>query len=237
MSRGQLGTAAAAHASGATVTALSNDWYAGFTAVPAGAQNLKVTYKGANCATTTPGTCTALTTNVPQQTVKICNWTDRRRGRLRDVDVGRLGHAARSAGTAPAASGRPTSRRPGPCPNPASAYVGTGANHGQIRVLVHIPALHPARTDRLLDLGEPPRGRLRRAMTRPEQTRRLAMPARTRTRITALVVLVLAWAGLTLVSPSASAASVALNLCARAGTTTLPGRARARPDLGLRRAD
>ncbi|WP_456826539.1 multicopper oxidase domain-containing protein [Cellulomonas sp. P5_E12] len=49
------------------------------------------------------------------------------------------------------------------------------------------------------------------------------MPARTRTRITALVVLVLAWAGLTLVGPSASAASVALNLCATAGTTTVPG--------------
>lgn len=49
------------------------------------------------------------------------------------------------------------------------------------------------------------------------------MPARTRTRITALVALVMACAGLSLVSSSASAAPVALTLCARAGTTTLPG--------------
>ena len=36
VTRGQLGTAAASHASGATVTALATDWYAGFTGVPAG---------------------------------------------------------------------------------------------------------------------------------------------------------------------------------------------------------
>ncbi|MFF5290921.1 multicopper oxidase domain-containing protein [Paractinoplanes globisporus] len=73
--RGQLGTTAATHASGAVVTALATDFTAGFTGVPAGSQHLKVTYKGANCATTTAATCTALTTNLPQQTVKICDWT------------------------------------------------------------------------------------------------------------------------------------------------------------------
>ena len=39
--------------SGAVVTALATDWYAGFSGVPAGAQNLKVTYKGKNCGVTT----------------------------------------------------------------------------------------------------------------------------------------------------------------------------------------
>src|SRR5262249_14701236 len=75
VARGQLGTAAASHASGATVSALANDWYATFTGLPAGAANLKVTYKGRNCATTTAPTCTALTTNLPQQPVTICDWT------------------------------------------------------------------------------------------------------------------------------------------------------------------
>ena len=36
VARGQLGTAAAHPRSGATVTALATDWYAGFTGVPAG---------------------------------------------------------------------------------------------------------------------------------------------------------------------------------------------------------
>src|SRR5262249_50304918 len=41
VARGQLGTAPAGHAIGATVTALANDWYAGFSGLPAGAANLK----------------------------------------------------------------------------------------------------------------------------------------------------------------------------------------------------
>jgi hypothetical protein len=75
VARGQLGTAAATHAINAVVTALATDWYGGFTGLPAGAQNLKVTYKGKNCGTTTATTCTAISSNPPQQTVKICNWT------------------------------------------------------------------------------------------------------------------------------------------------------------------
>src|SRR5215471_96244 len=75
VARGQLGTVGAPHPSGSAVMALTNDWYATFSGLPAGAANLKVTYKGKNCESTTGTTCAALTTNLPQQTVKICNWT------------------------------------------------------------------------------------------------------------------------------------------------------------------
>jgi hypothetical protein len=75
VARAQLGTSRANHSSGATVTALATDWYAGFSGVPAGSQNLRLSYLGKNCANTTPGTCTALTTNLPLQTTKICDWT------------------------------------------------------------------------------------------------------------------------------------------------------------------
>jgi FtsP/CotA-like multicopper oxidase with cupredoxin domain len=136
VARGQLGTAAATHASGATITALANDWYAGFTGLPAGAQNLKVTYKGKNCANTTGTACTALTTNVPQQTVEICDWTV----------SGAAGCAtATSAGwvTLPAPPAQPQGvgstdvNSTWTLPGPASSYIGTGANNGQVRVLVH----------------------------------------------------------------------------------------------------
>jgi FtsP/CotA-like multicopper oxidase with cupredoxin domain len=136
VARGQLGTAAATHASGATVTALANDWYAGFTGLPAGAQNLKVTYQGRNCATTTAPTCTALTTNLPQQTVKICDWTV----------AGATGcSTATSAGwvnlpappTQPQAVGSTEVSSTWTLPGSPAAYIGTGANRGQVRVLVH----------------------------------------------------------------------------------------------------
>lgn len=136
VARGQLGTAAAAHASAAIVTALANDWYAGFTGAPAGAQNLKVTYKGRNCGNTTGTTCTAIASNLPQQTVKICNWT--------------IGGAAgcstpTSAGwvTLPAPPAQPQAvgstdvSSTWTLPGLANAYIGTGANTGQVRVLVH----------------------------------------------------------------------------------------------------
>jgi hypothetical protein len=136
VARGQLGTAAATHATGATVTALATDWYAGFSGVPSGAQNLKVTYKGENCGTTTATTCTAIPTNLPQQTVKICNWTI----------AGAAGCSTQtSAGwvTLPAPPTQPRSvgsadvTSTWSLPGAASAYVGTGANSGQVRVLVH----------------------------------------------------------------------------------------------------
>jgi hypothetical protein len=136
VARGQLGTTAATHANGAAITALANDWYAGFTGIPAGAQNLKVTYKGKNCANTAGATCTAIPTNVPQQTVKICNWTV----------GGAAGCAtATSAGwvTLPAPPAQPQGvgsadvSSTWTLPGPASSYVGTGSNNGQVRVLVH----------------------------------------------------------------------------------------------------
>src|SRR5262249_36289197 len=74
-SRGQLGAAAAAHASGAGVAAPANDRYRAFHGLPAGAANLKVTYQGKNCGNTAGTACAALTSNVPQQTVRICDWT------------------------------------------------------------------------------------------------------------------------------------------------------------------
>jgi hypothetical protein len=75
ISRGQLGTAAATHATNATITALATDWYGGISGVPIGSQNLRLTYMGKNCGSTTGTACTAITANLPQQTVKICDWT------------------------------------------------------------------------------------------------------------------------------------------------------------------
>jgi hypothetical protein len=136
VSRGQLGTAAATHANGAIITALANDWYASFGAVPTGAQNLKVTYKGENCGSTTSSSCTPLTTNLPQQTVKVCNWNI----------AGAAGcSTATSSGwvtlppppTQPQAVGSTDMNSTWTLPGSANAYIGTGANSGQVRVLVH----------------------------------------------------------------------------------------------------
>ncbi|WP_426594681.1 multicopper oxidase domain-containing protein [Cellulomonas sp. McL0617] len=133
VTRGQLGSTAAAHATGATITALANDWYGAFTGVPAGAQNLAVTYKGANCATTTASSCSSLTTNLPQQTVKICNWTVG--GAAGCATSTSAGWVTLSAPPLPVGSTDVSSSWA--LPNPAAAYIGTGANAGQIRVLVH----------------------------------------------------------------------------------------------------
>jgi FtsP/CotA-like multicopper oxidase with cupredoxin domain len=138
VTRGQLGTAAAGHTAGTTqvVTSLSNDWYAGFTAVTAGSQNFKITYTGKNCANTASATppCTVLANPLPRQTVKICNWTI----------AGASGcSSATSSGwvTLPAPQGQAvgstdvsTTWTP---PGSPGLYLGTGANKGQVRVLVH----------------------------------------------------------------------------------------------------
>jgi hypothetical protein len=136
VSRGQLGSLAASHLAGATISALANDWYAGFTSVPAGSQNLKVEYKGKNCGSTTSTTCAALTSNLPQQTVKICNWTI----------AGASGCSTGSSSgwvTLPAPPTQPIAVGSSPevdstwtIPGSPSAYIGTGANRGQVRVLV-----------------------------------------------------------------------------------------------------
>jgi FtsP/CotA-like multicopper oxidase with cupredoxin domain len=136
VARGQLGTAAAGHLSGATVTALANDWYASFSGLAAGSSNLKVTYKGKNCSNTTGTACTALAGNFPQQTVKICDWTV----------AGATGcSSATSAGwvTLPAPPAQPQGvgstdvSSTWTLPGPGSAYVGTGSHNGEVRVLIH----------------------------------------------------------------------------------------------------
>ncbi len=135
--RGQLGTAAASHLSGATVTALATDWYAGFSAVPAGSQNIKITYQGKNCQTTTLSTCTAFSgAPAPLQTVKICDWTI----------AGATGcSTATGAGwvTLPAPPAQPQTVGASDVSSTwtpsglASHYIGTGSYNGQVRVLVH----------------------------------------------------------------------------------------------------
>src|SRR5262245_24109249 len=136
VTRGQLNTAAATHGVGATVTALATDWYASFSGVASGSSNLKVTYKGKNCANTSGTACNAIASNNPMQTVKICNWT-----------VGGAAGCSSSTSTGwvtlPAPPAQPQSvgstdvTSTWTLPGPASAYVGTGANNGQVRVLVH----------------------------------------------------------------------------------------------------
>ncbi len=134
--RGQLGSAAATHAAGATVTALANDWYAGFSGVPVGAQNLKVTYKGQNCGNTTGTSCTAMPTNLPRQTVKICNWTVAgAAGCSTSTSAGWVTLPAPPA--QPQSVGSPDATSTWTLPGLANAYIGTGANNGQVRVLVH----------------------------------------------------------------------------------------------------
>ncbi|HEX6674289.1 MAG TPA: multicopper oxidase domain-containing protein [Actinomycetes bacterium] len=141
VSRGQLGTAAATHAASATVTALANDWYASFTGVAAGSSNLKLTYKGKNCGNTTGTGCTAIASNLPRQTVKVCNWT--LAGGCSTATSGgwvtlQPGTPAGTTGPAqPQSVGSSDVTSTWTLPGSASAYVGTGANNGQVRVLVH----------------------------------------------------------------------------------------------------
>ena len=143
VTRGQLGTAAAAHATNATVTALANDWYGGFTGVPAGAQNLTVTYKGENCGSTTGTTCAAIAGNLPQQAVKVCDWTVA--GASGCSTATSAGWVTLQPGTPPGTTGPAQPRSVGSTdvsstwrlPGAASNYVGRGANSGQVRALIH----------------------------------------------------------------------------------------------------
>ena len=222
VSRGQLGTAAASHLSGAVVTALATDWYAAFGGVPAGSTNLKVIYEGRNCGVTTLTTCPAVTTNLPQQTVKICNWTI----------AGAAGcSTATSAGwttlpappTQPQAVGSTDVSSTWTLPGPASAYIGTGSYAGPAPGARPHPAVHRPRPDDVLDLGRPDEDRVRRAMTGHEWQRRAAMRTSVHRGARVLLVFVLAVFGLTCVGGAASAATVAIELCAVPGTAPLPG--------------
>ena len=137
VARAQLGTSAAGHDVGATVRALQTDWFAAFSGVADGAKALKVTYKGKNCGSPTGSSCAPLTTNLPLQTVKICDWT-----------VG--GASACSTAFGPGSNGwvvlTGTQSQPvgstdvtttWTVPGPDANYVGTGVNSGEVRVLVH----------------------------------------------------------------------------------------------------
>jgi hypothetical protein len=139
--RHQLSSTAASHSSGATITALSNDWYAGFSGVPPGALNLSVTYQGKNCSvTTTAGNCgTALAPILPAQTVKICNWA---------VSGATGCSAPNSPGwvTLPAPPAQPqgvgssdvtSTWTVGATSGTGFSYLGSGAYAGQVRILVH----------------------------------------------------------------------------------------------------
>jgi hypothetical protein len=140
--RGQLGTSATTHATGATITALANDWYGSFSGVKAGSTNLKVTYQGKNCGNTTGTTCTAIAAPLPQQTVKICNWT---------VGGAAGCSTATSSGwvTLPAPPAQPQNvgsadvSSTWTLPGSGSPYIGTGAYNGQVRVLIHTAGSSP----------------------------------------------------------------------------------------------
>jgi hypothetical protein len=143
VARAQLGTLAANHANNATVSALATDWYAGFTGVAGGSQNLKITYEGRNCANVTGNACTALTTNLPQQTVKVCDWTIAgANGCATATSAGWVTLAAppaqpQSVGSANAGAAAPDLSSTWTLPGSAAHYIGTGSKTGQVRVLVH----------------------------------------------------------------------------------------------------
>jgi FtsP/CotA-like multicopper oxidase with cupredoxin domain len=137
VSRAQLGSANVAHATGSTVRMLSTDWYGTFTGVVAGGSNLRVTYKGRNCGATTGTGCTPnITTNLPLQTVSVCNWT---------VNGAAGCSTPTSPGwvTLPAPPTQPVSVGSTPVsstwtlPGSGASYIGTGAFKGQVRVLIH----------------------------------------------------------------------------------------------------
>jgi FtsP/CotA-like multicopper oxidase with cupredoxin domain len=141
VARAALNSTASAHASGSTVRMLSTDWYSTFTGVAVGGTNLRVTYKGRNCGATTGTGCTPnITTNLPHQTVSICDWTVN-------------GAAGCSTPTStgwvvlPAPPAQPVSVGTTPVPStwslPGSgaSYIGTGAFKGQVRVLIHTDRL------------------------------------------------------------------------------------------------
>ena len=136
VTRGQLGTVATTHAAGAAVSALSTDWYAAFTGIPVGSANLKVSYEGRNCTTTTSATCTALTADLPAQTVKICNWTVA--GAAGCSGINSTGWVTLPAPPAqPQGVGSSDVSSTWTVPSPAAPFIGTGANNGQVRILVH----------------------------------------------------------------------------------------------------
>jgi hypothetical protein len=137
VARGQVGTNAATHASAATLSALANDWYASFSNVPAGAQGFRLTYKGKNCSGTTGTACVSLAAPIPQQTVKICDWTiSGAPGCATPTSNGwvtLLGPPAQPQAVGSAADVTSSWSLAGA----ANHYIGTGSYKGQVRVLIH----------------------------------------------------------------------------------------------------
>ena len=132
VARHTLGTTATTHASGQPVTALANDWYAEFTGVQAGSSNLTVTYTGRNCGSTTSTTCTAISSPLPQQTMRICNWTVAPAGCAAVTSPGwqTLPPAGVEVGSTDVTTTRTLS-------GIGTDYIGKGSHKGQVRVLVH----------------------------------------------------------------------------------------------------
>jgi FtsP/CotA-like multicopper oxidase with cupredoxin domain len=120
-----------------TTSPVVTDWYAGFTGLPLGAQNLRVTYKGKHCNGTTGTLCAALTTNLAQQTVKICNWTvGGAAGCSSATSAGWVTLAAPPAQPQGVGSTEPPAFTWAITGSPA-AYIGTGTYRGQVRLLIH----------------------------------------------------------------------------------------------------
>jgi hypothetical protein len=141
--RGQLGTSAATHLSGAVISALATDWYGGFAGLKSGSSNLRVTYAGKNCGNTTGTACGDLTTNVPLQTVRICNWMIS--GAAGCSTVTSNGWVDLPAPPAqPASVGSSDVTSIWTLPGSAANYIGTGSYAGQVRVLVHTQRWTPS---------------------------------------------------------------------------------------------
>jgi Multicopper oxidase len=137
VARGQLGTSAASHNGTVTVSALATDWYAGFSGVIAGSQNLTVTYKGRNCANISGTSCTAIAAPIPTQTTKICRWTVAGAAGCSTADSSGWVQLPAPQTIAVGSTDVSTTWSTSALPGAPAGYIGTGANKGQVRVLVH----------------------------------------------------------------------------------------------------
>jgi hypothetical protein len=151
VSRGQLGTTAATHAANAVVTALADDWLAEPQAHLQGQKLRRHDGHDVRRADREPAAADG-------QDLRL---DGRRRGRLLDPDLGRLGDAAAAAGPARRVHGREhhvDAVGPGGPLHRHRRQQGAGARAGP-----H-PALDGDEPDAVLDLGQPDEARLRRAV-------------------------------------------------------------------------
>ena len=222
VSRGQLGTAAATHANGATISALANDWYAAFSGVVSGSKNLKVTYKGKNCATTTLTTCSVDRGHPAAADREDLQLDDRRCGGLRNGDRRAGWVTLPLTGPAqPQAVGSTDVSSTWTLPGSAAAYLGTGSYAGQVRVLVHTQRWTAPSPTPFSTWGNFMKTRLRRAVRRLRQKERL-MRAFANKKMLGLLALVAAAAGFAVYTTASHAAAVPVSLCAKTGSVTMP---------------